>query len=200
LLDSPQAVLEGGESGPPVVPGEAERSLLIHALRHQDDLEMPPDEPLPQTVIDELLASPHFGERWGRRWLDVARFAESNGNDGLSRNATFPHAWRYRDYVIDALNRDVPYDRFLTEQIAGDLLAKGADSDEERHRLLTATGFLAIDPKQSGRLQLAEWLTMDHHPQTARVLANRIWLHLFGQGIGGTPDDFGVYGNRRQGR
>jgi len=488
FLDSPTGMLEGGESGPSVIPGEAGRSLIIHALRHENDLEMPPDKPLPQSVIDdftrwiemgapdprsddpnaskfrsaeksynddelwsfepilnpappavvdtswprdpidqfilagveqqklsptddaephvlirrlyfdltglppssdavddfataylvsgqaavaelvdELLASPHFGERWGRHWLDVARYAESNGNDGLSRNATFPHAWRYRDYVIDAFNRDVPYDRFLTEQLAGDLLAKNATQAVERDRLLTATGFLAIgskpakamntnfemdvvadqidavctgiiglsvacarchdhkfdpiptrdyyalaglftstetlwgiaanvsltapptqlhvletasaplppdelteriaqiesrssknnaplkkeftyppgtalamgvrerkhpadckinqkgdakklgdavprgflsaypvdlnagisvDPKQSGRLQLAQWLTSGEHPHTARVMVNRIWLHLFGQAIVGTPDDFGVYGER----
>ncbi len=489
FLDSPSGMLDGGESGPSVIPGDAERSLIVHALRHENDLEMPPDKPLPQavidditkwiamgapdprtadatattakasnekfytdgelwsfepiqnptppsvtgrswprdpidqfvlagvekqklsptadaeprvlirrlhfdltglpptadavdtfvaayratgqvavtTLVDELLASPHFGERWGRHWLDVARYAESNGNDGLSRNATFPHAWRYRDYVIDAFNRDLPYDRFLTEQIAGDLLAENATSPAERDRLLTATGFLAIgskpakamntnfemdvvadqidavctgviglsvacarchdhkfdpiptrdyyalaglftstetlwgvaanvsltapptelhvlktaqaaqppegldqrideiesrsskndtplkkeftyppgtplamgvrdrqqpadcninqkgdakklgdsvprgfltaysadlnagisiDPKQSGRLQLAQWLTSGEHPHTARVMANRIWLHLFGQAIVGTPDDFGVYGER----
>ncbi|MDF1744021.1 MAG: PSD1 and planctomycete cytochrome C domain-containing protein [Gimesia sp.] len=311
-------------------------------------------------LVDELLASPHFGERWGRHWLDLARYGESNGNDGLGRNPTFPHAWRYRDYVIQAINNNVPYDRFLTEQIAGDLLP--ADSPEERDRLLVATGFLALgskpakamnvnfqmdvvndqidvvstavmglsvacarchdhkhDPiptsdyyalagiflstetmwgfaanqpltapetplhvlkskdvyvpspdsgvkpvidkytlsrkkkpknvytpgtalamgvrekkklvdckinikgeskklgpsvprgflsackikqapqigaKSSGRLQLAAWLTSEDHPQTSRVMANRIWLHLFGQALVRTPDDFGVYGER----
>ncbi len=309
-------------------------------------------------LVDELLASPHFGERWGRHWLDVARYGESNGNDGLGRNPTFPQAWRYRDYVIQAFNNDVPYDRFLTEQIAGDLLP--AASPEEQDRTLVATGFLAIgskpakamnvnfdmdvvddqinvvstavmglsvacarchdhkhdpiptadyyamagiflstetlwgfaanqpltapetplhvlkskhhyvpppdsgaqpnvdqrtlarkkkpknvyppgtalamgvrekkkpvdckinikgeskklgpsvprgflsacnvpqtpriDAKQSGRLQLAEWLTSAEHPQTSRVMVNRVWLHLFGQALVRTPDDFGVYG------
>ena len=75
-----------------------------------------------EELVDELFGSPQFGVRWGRHWLDVARYGESNGDDGLGRNASFPHAWRYRDYVIDAFNRDTPYDRFLTEQIAGDLL------------------------------------------------------------------------------
>ena len=98
-----------------------------------------------EKLVDELLASPHFGERWGRHWLDVARFGESNGDDGLGRNASFPHAWRYRDYVIDALNRDVPYDRFITEQIAGDLLPH--EDDAQRDRQLVATGFLAIGAK-----------------------------------------------------
>ena len=478
-LDTRDAILKGGESGPALIGGKPNASLIVQAMRF-DGVEMPPDQPLPENVIndfvtwvqrgapypqsvkstdtpgeasdkstlwslqpvknspvpevqnqnwprgpldhfvlarlntaglsptrdapahtlirrlsydlvglppsmddveqfvidyqrdgqaaveqlvDALLASPQFGERWGRHWLDVARFGESNGNDGLSRNPTFPHAWRYRDYVIDAFNTDVPYDRFLTEQIASDLLP--ADSPEQRDRHLIATGFLAmaskpakamnnnfdmdvvadqidvvgsgvmglsvacarchdhkfdpvptrdyyalagmftstetmwgvaanekltapatdlhvlkaaphvlppegfvetvlvlesntgvpkplpkpnwpvgtplamgvrdrskpadckvnikgdakklgkavprgflstfesepataieVDRKQSGRLQLAEWLTSGRHPLTARVMANRIWLHLFGEGLVGTPDDFGVYGER----
>ena len=315
-----------------------------------------------ETLADTLLASPQFGERWGRHWLDVARYGESNGNDGLGRNPTFPHAWRYRDYVIAAMNSDMPYDRFLTEQIAGDLLP--AESPEVRDRQLVATGFLAVTAKpakamntnfemdivadqidvvstgvmglsvacarchdhkfdpistrdyyslaglfsstetlwglaagegltapatdlhvlkaaanvlppkdfvetvlvldsntgvprslpkppwpagrplamgvrdreklndcrinikgdsqklgdpvprgfltqcssqpssiavnsaQSGRLELAQWLTEKTHPLTARVLVNRIWHHLFGAGIVRTPDDFGRYGER----
>ena len=81
---------------------------------------------------------------------DVARYGESNGDDGLGRNATFPNAWRYRDYVINAFNSDVPYDRFLTEQIAGDLLP--AKSAEQRNRQLTATGFLAIGSKPAAAM------------------------------------------------
>ena len=92
--------------------------------------------------VDELLASPQFGERWGRHWLDVARFAESSGKDA---NISFPYAWRYRDYVIDSVNADVPYDRFLTEQLAGDLLPY--ESPQERARLLIATGFLSVGTK-----------------------------------------------------
>jgi len=95
-----------------------------------------------EATVDALLASPEFGARWGRHWLDVARYAESNGRES---NLSFPHAWRYRDYVIDAVNADVPFDRFITEQIAGDLLP--AKDDAERARLLIATGFLAIGPK-----------------------------------------------------
>jgi hypothetical protein len=92
--------------------------------------------------VDALLASRHYGERWGRHWLDVARFAESSGKEA---NISFPYAWRYRDYVIDAMNADMPFDRFLTEQVAGDLLP--SEGDAERARLLIATGYLAIGPK-----------------------------------------------------
>ncbi|MBC8356327.1 MAG: PSD1 domain-containing protein, partial [Planctomycetes bacterium] len=92
--------------------------------------------------VDSLLESPGYGVRWGRHWLDVARFAESSGKEA---NISFPYAWRYRDYVIDAFNADIPFDRFVTEQIAGDLLP--ADDDEERTRLLIATGFLAVGTK-----------------------------------------------------
>ena len=261
LLDARQGLLTGGESGPALIPGKPNESLLIQSLRYEDT-EMPPEQPLPPAVIrdfvkwvemgapdprtadkkteifaakddelhwslrpirnpkpgkakntgwardeidrfvlarmearglaptadakartlvrrlyydliglpptldeidrfaqeygatgwkasanlvDELLASPHFGERWGRHWLDVARYGESNGNDGLARNPTFPHAWRYRDYVIRAFNGDTPYDRFITEQIAGDLLP--AKSDLERDWNKIATGFLALGAK-----------------------------------------------------
>ena len=96
-------------------------------------------------LVDHLLAQPQFGERWGRHWLDVARYGESNGNDGLSRNPTFPHAWRYRDYVIAAFNEDLSFDRFLAEQVAGDLLP--SDTPLLRDRRLIATGFLAMASK-----------------------------------------------------
>ena len=92
--------------------------------------------------VDTLLATQQFGERWGRHWLDVARYAESSGKEA---NIAFPYAWRYRDYVIDSVNADMPFDRFLTEQIAGDLLP--CTNDSERARLLIATGFLAVGPK-----------------------------------------------------
>ncbi len=95
-----------------------------------------------EKVVDRLLASERFGERWGRHWLDVARYAESSGKEA---NFTYPHAWRYRDYVIDSFNADKPFDRFLQEQIAGDLLS--AKSVEEKREQLVATGFLALGAK-----------------------------------------------------
>ncbi|MBC8134906.1 MAG: DUF1549 domain-containing protein [Fibrella sp.] len=94
-------------------------------------------------VIDRLLASPHYGERWGRHWLDMARYADSNG---LDENIAFANAYRYRDWVIAATNRDKPYDVFIQEQIAGDLLDSG-DNEQLRNDRLTATGFLTLGAK-----------------------------------------------------
>ncbi len=95
-----------------------------------------------ERTVDHLLDSPHFGERWGRHWLDVARYSESSGKEA---NHTYPYAWRYRDYVIDSLNADTPFDQFIREQIAGDLLP--AADDFQRAEQIVATGFLALGPK-----------------------------------------------------
>ncbi|MDA1161518.1 MAG: PSD1 and planctomycete cytochrome C domain-containing protein [Planctomycetota bacterium] len=252
-LDTREGIRRGGDAGPAVVPGKPDQSLLLAAIRHEQDLEMPPDGgPLPASVIkdvtewitmgapdprdgkpvaasfdfsrsrdfwslqpvrfpsppnvinktwprsdldrfvlarreerniqaaadapqrvllrrlffdivglpptpdelqqfqsmpiepvvDYLLNSPHFGERWGRHWLDVARFSESNGR---ARNMAWHNAWRYRDWVIDAFNADLPYDQFIAQQIAGDLLPAG--NREQRDRQIIATGFLALGPK-----------------------------------------------------
>ena len=103
-------------------------------------------------IVNRLLESRQFGETWGRHWLDVARFAESNG---MERNAAFPHAWRYRDYVIESFNQDKPFDQFVKEQIAGDLLSQNPDDES-----LIATGFLAIGPKPLNNRNKAEF-TMD---------------------------------------
>ena len=251
LLDSREAVLKGGDSGPAAVAGAPERSLLLRAVAYTDDLKMPPKgalsaptvedlsawirrglawpdagaaatskassdparsipwsfrpirkpavpivkdaawpakdldrfilakleergyAPAPpaeraallrrvtvdliglppsveeldafladaspdalEKVVDRLLASPQFGERWGRHWMDVARYADSVGFGG---DYTLDDAWRYRDYIIDAFNRDKPYGDFVREQIAGDLLPVPA---------LVATGFLVVGPKE----------------------------------------------------
>jgi len=106
-------------------------------------------------LIDRLLESPQFGARWGRHWLDVARYADSTGG---GRSLLYGDSWRYRDYVIDAFNRDKPFDRFIVEQIAGDLLpfddlVTGAEQ-------LTATAFLALGPSNYEE-QDKELLRMD---------------------------------------
>jgi len=93
-------------------------------------------------VVDRLLKSPAYGERWGRHWLDVARYADSNGMD---ENVAYGHSWRYRDYVVSAFNSDKPYDRFVIEQLAGDLLPAATDAEHVEN--LTATGFLALGAK-----------------------------------------------------
>ena len=92
-----------------------------------------------EKVVDRLLASPRYGERWGRHWLDVMRYADSTGSDEDHR---YPHAWRYRDYVVKAFNDDMPYDQFVREQLAGDLL-----TGEIGYRGVVATGFLALGKK-----------------------------------------------------
>ena len=96
------------------------------------------------TVIDRLLASQQYGERWGRHWLDVVRYADSNG---LDENIAHGNAWRFRNYVINSLNMDKPYDRFLKEQIAGDLMISEQTDETTRNDCLTATGFLSMGPK-----------------------------------------------------
>ncbi len=262
-VDSRDALLRGGDSGPAIVPGEPENSLLILAIRHDGAISMPPKSKLPQAeidaltawvkmgapwphyagkpvvttqrsvarqwsakersfwafqppgseplrpvigkawprsridqiilarlevaalqpapasekralirratldlcgippsrdeiddflhdespaalarVVDRLLASPRHGERWGRHWLDVARYADSNGMDD---NLAYSDAWRYRDYVVASLNADKPYDAFVAEQIAGDLIARAEPA--RRDTLIIATGFLALGPK-----------------------------------------------------
>ncbi|MFO1064820.1 MAG: PSD1 and planctomycete cytochrome C domain-containing protein [Pirellulales bacterium] len=88
-----------------------------------------------ERIVDRMLAMPQFGERWGRHWLDVARFAETNGYE---RDAVKAHAWRYRDWVIQALNDDMPYDRFITYQLAGD------EVPERSEETVVATGFLRL--------------------------------------------------------
>jgi hypothetical protein len=248
-LDSREAMVKGGDSGPALVPGNPDESLIVQAVRYDDELlQMPPKKPLdkgvradlaawvasgavwpksggsaatiegrghwafepikntptpadpsgwaegpidahiaaaqrahgvapvgqadrrtlirrayldliglppePQRVesfvaddrpdafarlIDELLASPRYGERWGRYWLDLARYADTAGDNS---DYPIPEAYLYRDYVIDAFNADIPYDRFLHEQLAGDILAKNGPREDYARRVV-ATGFVA---------------------------------------------------------
>ena len=251
-LDSRETILAGGDSGPAVVPGKPDESLVIRAVRHEDDVSpmpegdklsdkqiatlvkwvemgapypggakiadardpnhwafQPPVDPpvptvknrawvrspidrfilakledagfapaapadkitlirrvtydltgLPPTpeeiaqfvaderpdafarLVDRLLESPAYGERWGRHWLDVARYADSNG---LDENVAQSNAWRYRDYVVDAFNKDKPFNQFIIEQVAGDLLPYQGEA--QRREQLIATGFLSLGPK-----------------------------------------------------
>jgi cytochrome c553 len=127
---------------------EADRRTLIRRLSF-DLLGLPPspeevsgfvaDESADayERLLDRLLASPHYGERWARHWLDIAHYADTHG---FERDQLRPNAWRYRDWVVDALNRDLPYDEFLRRQIAGDVLAP----DDPDH--VVAAGFLTAGP------------------------------------------------------
>jgi hypothetical protein len=260
-LDSLEAMLKGGDSGPAVVPGDADESLIVRAVRHTDEhLKMPPKNPLPKAVaidfaawvsagahwpiavegartissknhwafeplrtqlppadptgwskdpidrfiaaghlqrglrpvrsadkrtlirrayfdllglppspeqveafvadtrpdafarlVDELLSSPRYGERWGRYWLDLARYADTAGDNS---DYPIPQAHLYRDYVIDAFNNDLPYDRFLHEQLAGDILAREAPPDDYARQVI-ATGFIA-QAKRFGTFKLED--------------------------------------------
>ena len=98
-------------------------------------------------VVDRLLDSPHYGERWGRHWLDLARYGD--GRSSASKDAPYPHAYRYRDWVIDAFNRDMPYDRFVKAQLAADLFP-----EDEREALLPALGFHAIGTQDDDRVDV----------------------------------------------
>ena len=95
-----------------------------------------------ETMVNRYLAAPAYGERWGRHWLDVARYSDSNG---LDENVAHGNAWRYRDYVVQSFNNNMPYNQFISEQIAGDLLP--FKSDSEKHAHLIATGYLTLGPK-----------------------------------------------------
>ena len=94
-----------------------------------------------ESAADRLIMSPQFGERWGRQWLDSTYFADTID---VGRRIPAPHAWRYRDYVIDSFNQDKPFNRFVEEQVAGDLLPH--ETTEQRRQQLIATGFLSLGP------------------------------------------------------
>lgn len=148
--------------GLPPLPEDIQRFTQAAAFNRQVAIEM---------EVDRLLASPHFGERWGRHWLDVARWSESSGG---TRNMLWYQAWRYRDYVIDALNSDKPFDQFIRENIAGDLLP--ADSPKQRDQQIVATGFLAFGQKTFDELK-PEVFRMDGIDEQIEVIG-RVFLGL----------------------
>ena len=120
-----------------------------------DDFLTDPSPEAYARLVDRLLGSPQFGETWGRHWLDVARFAESSGG---GRSLMFKDAWRFRDYVINAFNDDKPFDQFIREQIAGDLMPPG--TRKQQNERFVATGFLALGP-HNYELQDKELLRME---------------------------------------
>ena len=145
--------------------GDAEPRVLLRRL-YFDLLGLPPTpeqlkafvkDPSPKAlerVVEDLLKSPRFGERWARHWLDVVRYAEDRGGVGIDRG-TFPFAWRYRQYVIDAFNEDKPYNQFVAEQIAGDLMTH--KNEKDRVNAIIATGMQTLGPRVgSGEERLDE--------------------------------------------
>ncbi|MEP6956811.1 MAG: DUF1549 domain-containing protein, partial [Chthoniobacterales bacterium] len=130
-----------------------------------------PSEKAYADVVEKLLASPQYGQRWGRYWLDVARYGEDNPTTEAS-NPPYPNAWRYRDWVIDALNRDLPYDQFVSLQLAADLIPGTPRSD------IAATGFLGIGPvyHKDGRLSkdVIENLYMDDWDERVDVVSRGV--------------------------
>ncbi len=124
---------------------DADRLTLMRRLSY-DLTGLPPSDESDTSdlsdYVEKLLSSPQFGEKWGRYWLDLARYADSNGGD---RNYTFYQAWRYRNYVIDAFNHDKSFYEFIREQIAGDLMP--AKTPEQRRNQMIASSFLALGPK-----------------------------------------------------
>ncbi|QDU97838.1 DUF1553 domain-containing protein [Lignipirellula cremea] len=164
--DVDQFILAKLEAAQATPSADAEPAVLLRRL-YYDLIGLPPTStelqaflanPSPQAweaTVDRLLQSPHFGERWGRHWLDVARYADSVGG---GRTRTLDEAWRYRDYVIQAMHQDKPFDQFIVEQLAGDLLP--AATNAARAEQLTATGFLVLGPT-TYELQDKERLRMD---------------------------------------
>ncbi|HEV8605195.1 MAG TPA: PSD1 and planctomycete cytochrome C domain-containing protein [Tepidisphaeraceae bacterium] len=121
---------------------------LPPTLAEADEFAANPSDAAYEKLIDHLLASPHFGERWGRHWLDKARYADS---DGYEKDSLRPDAWKYRDWVIDAFNRDLPFDQFTIQQLAGDLLPNATDNQKlatafHRQTLTNKEG--GVDPEQ----------------------------------------------------
>jgi hypothetical protein len=108
-----------------------------------------------ERLVDGLMASPHYGEHWGRMWLDVIRYSDSNGFDW---DEFRPQAWRFRDYVIRSLNADKPFNRFICEQLAGDEMLAGPPKNDAEQDCLIATGYLRVGPYDNSAKQFGEML------------------------------------------
>ena len=149
LTDIDRFILAGQEAQDLTPTGDTDKRTLIRRATY-DLIGLPPtsdevDAYLADDsavafsrVVERLLASPRYGERWGRHWLDVVRYADTAGDNS---DYPIPQIHRYRDWVIDAFNRDLPYDEFVRDQLAGDL--RGGSTDEERNKRIIATGYLA---------------------------------------------------------
>ncbi len=148
-------VAAGGKGG--ALPAEADRRTLARRVAYDlTGLPLPPPimarfvadprEDAYERLVDELLASPRYGEHMARMWLDVVRYSDSNGFDW---DEFRPQAWRYRDYVIRSFNADKPFDRFLREQLAGDELLSGPPRNAEEQDALIATGYLRMGPQDN---------------------------------------------------
>ena len=165
--DSVDAFINAGLSSAGLEPATmADRRTLIRRATY-DLIGLPPapeevenfindpanDEDAFTKVIDRLLANPHYGEHWGRHWLDVVRYADSSG---FANDYERGNTWRYRDYVVRAFNEDKPYDQFVTEQIAGDELYDSAPKDTGDTELLIASGFLRMGPWELTGMEVAK--------------------------------------------
>ena len=139
----------------------ANRQTMIHRL-YQDLIGLKPtfnqvnafvNDQTPNAyakIVDQLLNSPRFGERWGRHWLDVARYADTKGYLAGGESRAYPYAYTYRDWVIKAFNNDLPFDEFIRKQIAADFL-----TEDPNHPDLAALGFLTAGPVFLNRRQLS---------------------------------------------
>jgi len=146
-------------------------------------------------AVDRLLNSPHYGERWGRHWLDVVRYSDTAGE---TADYPVPTAWRYRNYVIEAFNSDKPYDEFLREQIAGDILARQGPRDRYAERIV-ATGYLAISRRFG-------FDSENYHHLTIQDTIDTLGQNVMGLSLGcarchahkydpiSTSDYYGLYG------
>jgi hypothetical protein len=147
---------------------QADRRTLLRRLSYDlTGLPPKPDEVIAfensaatdvyENIVDRLLASPAYGEHWGRQWLDVVRYADTAGENS---DHPLPHAWRYRNWVIDALNRDLPYDEFIREQVAGDLLAQQGPANLAEQRVI-ATGYLSVARRFGHAIEKDMHLTLE---------------------------------------